>query len=1792
MIRFFYYFLTLIFSLSSLRAEEEDLKGDLPLSDVDGGVSSIVGGCVNAITGDYIEACADLVVPGPEPLIFERFYSSADCQTKVFYDGWRHNFDTRAILRKGTIEGNGQTYLSLYYIENSGRVISFQKSKKKHHRELFYKPNISNGYTNLRGGMASAHTHIKNVSAEYDSQNKQIFIKNGSGEVLHLTKMEVEGDKIFSMDWEKKGSGNILNYGYIDANHVQKISATDSKKAITFNSITLIRPSSQDLKNDMGVCKLCSSDGRQIHYKLKKFPGDSRNGIPSTYRIHQVSGDTIPTIAYEYTKRESGFSYQISKKTLPDNRYLNIDYYKRSESKKRVDRVSKISAPVGHNQKPITTFSFSYTFHSHGHGETTVKNAYNHQSIYFYDKYYRLKQIEKYDDSNHLHHTKVFSWNEDGNLEFQQLKDHNQNILTSRHYIYDDRGNVLIDRTFGSFSGEIKPVTPAGENWSVHYKYSDDGRNLLLEEKLPTGKTTQYRYQPESDLLISKLVLNNGKICLRNFYEYDSNAVLITSIEDDGITHDKGNLTGVTQRRIQRIKPQTIQPIGLPETIDEFYVDLSNGKEIRLKRIVNTFSASGLLKKAVHYSSDLSQQYTLLWEHDAHGNIIKETNALGEKITRKFDANNNLIRERNRLGFLTENTYDFSGRLIATAEHHDGIILKTSYKYDYLNRLVEKVDPFQQVTKYTYDAFDNLVKQVLPSHNSHDKTYTPVITQKYDVLGNPVSVVDEMGNETLKRFNIRGKPVWIKHPNGTEESFVYNLNGTIQKHKTKNESILTYSYDCFDRINNITLKSPSGELLSRTHSAYTTFNKISDTDGEGFTTNYRYDFAGRLVAKSKGDELTEYSYDSWNRLESTKQWVTDSTYRITILKYDALDRVIEERQEDSEGVVHSLIGYAYDANDNKTQIIKYTNHAPQITSTEYNSLKLPILVTDPEGNQTHYTYNFDAYDRAGQKTKEITVTDALGNQTITTFNVLNKPETIIQKNSTGLLLARKELSYDNLGNLIHTKEETICNGSILGEVQTAWKYNKISQLISITEALGTTEQKLTEYTYDQYGQKSKIIKPDGTVLTHQYDAKGRLAKLTSSDLRISYSYTYSKNDDLISVQDATQTQNNLRFYDKNGRLASETLGNGFTVTYSYDRIGRPTEATLTDGSTIRYQYDGTHLKKIIRSKNNQEVYAHEYTHYDLSGSLLESRMAGNAGSIQFAYTGNGTLKEMNCATYHETLTFNKVNHVTSASTNQGDQKFTYDDLYQLSSEEGVFNHTYQHDSLYNCISKDNFEHSTNALHQIHQFKHATFTYDANGNRSKSVSDNEEIHYTYDPFDRLVELNEGSIKTIYTYDSFNRRLSKSQYEDGRLLGKTNYIYFGQNEVGSFDENGAIQELRILGIGHGAEIGAAIAIELKKDIYIPINDHNGNIVALLDLEGEQCARYTYSAFGEERTGGIVSPWRFSSKRVDEESGLINFGRRYYDPITARWLTPDPLGFEGGPNLYAYVLNSPIDHIDLYGLFGSWTEDFFSLTSCMYEWGETLLTLPGLITEMVGYHLVPLPVVRDAVMMLGRALQGQTPHFQIEWNHSRYLGAYGDGEFLFKQRNISNGILTSEENLIQRAKEMSAERNGEKIHAFYSASNGLVMDLLECLGLMIGLPLETPRLYAEFVKAQLTEMEGLGTVESVVHSQGGLMVHRAFDHIHPIDLGHMEVTTYGSAKTIDNPYLKGAINYISIYDPVPMIADSIGILKNTFKKSGNVEFITIPGLPVVEHLANGRGYARQMQQNNALARYNRTL
>jgi len=103
--------------------------------------------------------------------------------------------------------------------------------------------------------------------------------------------------------------------------------------------------------------------------------------------------------------------------------------------------------------------------------------------------------------------------------------------------------------------------------------------------------------------------------------------------------------------------------------------------------------------------------------------------------------------------------------------------------------------------------------------------------------------------------------------------------------------------------------------------------------------------------------------------------------------------------------------------------------------------------------------------------------------------------------------------------------------------------------------------------------------------------------------------------------------------------------------------------------------------------------------------------------------------------------------------------------------------------------------------------------------------------------------------------------------------------------------------------------------------PLADANGNGVTYVDAVGNIQAHYTYNAFGGtvSQSGDMDDAFRFrfSSKYLDDETGLYYYGYRYYDPATGRWLSRDPIGESGGLMLYGFANNNGVNLVDFLGL-----------------------------------------------------------------------------------------------------------------------------------------------------------------------------------------------------------------------------------------------------------------------------------
>src|SRR5579871_4397117 len=97
-----------------------------------------------------------------------------------------------------------------------------------------------------------------------------------------------------------------------------------------------------------------------------------------------------------------------------------------------------------------------------------------------------------------------------------------------------------------------------------------------------------------------------------------------------------------------------------------------------------------------------------------------------------------------------------------------------------------------------------------------------------------------------------------------------------------------------------------------------------------------------------------------------------------------------------------------------------------------------------------------------------------------------------------------------------------------------------------------------------------------------------------------------------------------------------------------------------------------------------------------------------------------------------------------------------------------------------------------------------------------------------------------------------------------------------------------------------------------------DVQGNTALRLNANGNRVGSYGFDAYGTRAStdnstdpySGYGAQWGYYR---DAETGLSLLGHRYYDPGQGRFLNRDPIGYDGGLNLYAYVGSNPAAAVD---------------------------------------------------------------------------------------------------------------------------------------------------------------------------------------------------------------------------------------------------------------------------------------
>jgi RHS repeat-associated protein len=228
-----------------------------------------------------------------------------------------------------------------------------------------------------------------------------------------------------------------------------------------------------------------------------------------------------------------------------------------------------------------------------------------------------------------------------------------------------------------------------------------------------------------------------------------------------------------------------------------------------------------------------------------------------------------------------------------------------------------------------------------------------------------------------------------------------------------------------------------------------------------------------------------------------------------------------------------------------------------------------------------------------------------------------------------------------------------------------------------------------------------------------------------------------------------------------------------------------------------------------------------------------------------------------------------------------------------------------------------------------------YAYDLNGNRIQKTESGIITNYTYDDENRLVRITKGSDVITYAYDPFGRRIEKNV--NGVI---TRYLYDQGAIIAAYDSKGSVTARYI----HGLNIDEPLAIQLSKKNYFYHTDGLGSIVTLTNSSGSTAQTYSYDSFGNNTPNGSISqPFTFTAREYDSETGLYFYRARYYDPKVGRFVTKDPIGFEGGDyNLYNYVGGNPVNNNDPYGLFQwvnpiTYWRDLYNYSHTQRIWGH---------------------------------------------------------------------------------------------------------------------------------------------------------------------------------------------------------------------------------------------------------------
>jgi RHS repeat-associated protein len=773
----------------------------------------------------------------------------------------------------------------------------------------------------------------------------------------------------------------------------------------------------------------------------------------------------------------------------------------------------------------------------------------------------------------------------------------------------------------------------------------------------------------------------------------------------------------------------------------------------------------------------LGHTTTQVW---SAGLLQSVTDPLGHTTQYRYDPERRLQLTIDAIRGQTDYTYDAAGNVQTTT---DPLGRVTETDYDGRNQLVQMIDAAEGVTEYQYNAYGELVSQVDPKANPSDAQGKTTLYD-YDQRGFNTSIIEGAGT-----------------PVARETDLTYDAAGNLT-----------------ERVSGISTNPVYQHVVTADY-AYDALNRQTDVYGAGMArqTHAVYDADGNVVSVTTGiavsdptishPSTTSYLYDQRNRPTDVYQAVGTPDETQTHTVYDAAGNVTSVTTGIGIGtpaLSHpSTTAYVYDALNRQTQIDKAPGlPEEQIITQGYDAAGNLISSTQStgpnsadQGRQIITQYGYDPLNRQ--------------TQVVEAYNSLQTGWGEDDQRTTVRV-------YDAVGNVLSVTTGIMADNA--KPLTTNYTYDPLNRVLTMTEAVGTPDQRETTNVYDGAGNVQSVSKPgtfgDPVVVTaYVYDALNRPTQVTQAanvpDLARTTQTAYDAADNVVQTIDPLGIVTASVYDGFNERTATtEAVGTDVqrTTHWSYDAAGNqisvvtprrydnqvgPWPADDPASATSNYVYDNLNRVTDVYEAVGQPVARQTHTAYDAAGNVI-AVTAGLASDPTYAHPAttvyeydslNRKVEEDDPATMTPTGLFSRI--VVTHYDGFGD--VDYQDVSDTASNPTYARTVYAYDALHRQVSitlppGDGYQ-VVNGQVQItpgsltglttqkvyDSQDNVILTVDPQGGRTSMVydsfhdvtqetnPDNQSTEKTYDPADDLVQVTDADHNsTNYTYNALGEQ----------------------------------------------------------------------------------------------------------------------------------------------------------------------------------------------------------------------------------------------------------------------------------------------------------------------------------------------------------------------------------------------------------------------------------------------------